>query len=194
MANPHSTDNYAVGKGVLTIAEFSGGAPGSYVDVGNVSSFEVEPSLERLPHFSARENYRLKDKNPIIESNYAVTFDADEMAASNLKRFLMGSLTQGMQVFAMTATDKEYALRFTSANPVGPQQIWDLWRMTLTPNGAVQLIGEDWMVMSFSGEGLADVANHPESPYITVDYEAGYTETSASESSSSTSSESSVSI
>ena len=28
--------------------------------------------------------------------------------------------------------------------------------MTLSPNGPVQLIGEEYMVMSFSGEGLAD--------------------------------------
>ena len=90
----------------------------------------------------------------------------------------------------MQDADKEYALRFTSDNPIGPNQIWDLWKLTLSPNGAIQLIGEEWMIMSFSGEGLADTVNHVESPYITVDYEAGYTEASASESSTSSSSSS----
>jgi hypothetical protein len=190
MANPHSTDNYAVGKGILTIAEFSGGSPGSYSDVGNCTNFEVEPTQERLPHLSNRSGFRTKDKNPIIQMEYSATFDLDEMAASNLKRYLMGTLTDGMQVLALQDADKEFALRFTSDNPVGPNQVWDLWKVTMSPNGPIQLIGDDWMVMSHACEGLSDIINHPESPYITVDYEAGYTETSASESSSSTSSSS----
>lgn len=188
MANPHNTDLYTIGKGVLTIAEFSGGSPGSYIDVGNCSSIEIEPAVERLPHFSSRQNYRLKDKNPVIESTYTVTFDLDEMAAGNLKMFLIGTLTQGYRVLALQGTDKEYALKFTSANPAGPDAVWDLWRVTLSPNGPIQLIGEEYMVMSFSGEGLADTANHSDSPYITVDYEATYTETSQSQSSLSSSS------
>ena len=192
MANPHSTDNYAIGKGVLQIAAFSGGAPGTYYDVGNCPSFEQEPSIERLPHYSSRSGFREKDKNPIIQTEYTLTFDLDEIAASNIARFMMGTLTEGMQVYGLQATDQEYAIRFTSDNPVGPEQVWDFWRCTLSPNGPVQLIGEEWMTMSFTGEGLSDVLNHPESPYFTIDYEAGYTETSASE--SSVSSESSESV
>ncbi len=185
MANPHSTDNYAIGKGVLEIAEFSGGAPGTYRNVGNCPSFEIEPSIERLPHYSSIQNFREKDKNPIIQTEYTVTFDLDEMAATNMARYMMGTLTEGMQVLGLQATDQEFALRFTSANPIGPDQVWDFWRMTLSPNGPVQLIGEEYMIMSFSGEGLADTTNQSMSPYFTVDYEADYTETSASESSQS---------
>ena len=46
MANPHSTDLYAIGKGVLQIALFSAGAPGTYQDVGNCPKFEIEPAIE----------------------------------------------------------------------------------------------------------------------------------------------------
>lgn len=183
MANPHSTDLYAVGKGILQAALFSGGAPGTYYDLGNCPKFEMEPKIERLPHYSSRTGFRTKDKNPIIQTEYSVAFDLDEIAASNMARFMMGTLTEGMQVLGLQATDQEYALRFNSDNPIGPDQVWDLWRMTLSPAGPIQLIGEEWMVMSFAGEGLADVTNHPTSPYFTVDYEAGYTEASASESS-----------
>ena len=192
MANPHSTDLYAVGKGILQIAEFSGGAPGTYQDVGNCPKFEMEPAIERLPHYSSRTGFRTKDKNPIIQTDYTVAFDLDEIAASNMAKFMMGTLTEGFQVYGLQSTNKEYALRFTSDNPVGPNQVWDLWRLTLSPAGPVQLIGEEWMVLSFSGEGLADTVNNPISPYFTVDYEAGYTEDSASE--SSVSSESSESV
>jgi hypothetical protein len=192
MANPHSTDLYAIGKGVLQIAEFSGGAPGTYTDVGNCPRFEMEPAIERLAHYSSRSGFRTKDKNPIVQTEYTVNFDLDEMAASNMAKFLMGTLTEGFEVLGLQATDKEYALRFTSDNPTGPNQVWDLWRVTLSPGGPIQLIGEDWMIMSFSGEGLADTVNNPTSPYFTVNYSDTYTETSASE--SSVSSESSESV
>ncbi len=192
MANPHNTDNYVIGKGVLQIAEFSGGAPGAYADVGNCPRFEFEPTIERLPHYSSRSGFREKDKNPIIQTEYTVAFDLDEIAASNMARFTMGTLTEGMEVFGLQATDKEYALRFTTDNPTGPNKVYDFWRLTLSPGGPVQLIGEEWMIMSFNGEGLADNTNQPDSPYFTVDYESGYTETSASE--SSVSSESSQSV
>lgn len=192
MANPHSTDNYVIGKGVLEIAEFESGAPGSYVDVGNCPSFEFEPSIERLAHYSSRSGFREKDKNPIIQTEYTVNFDLDEIAASNMAKYTMGTLTEGMEVLGLQATDKEYALRFTTDNPTGPNAVYDFYRVTLSPNGPVQLIGEEWMVMSFTGEGLADNVNQSESPYFKINYEAGYTETSASE--SSVSSESSQSL
>jgi len=193
MANPHNTGLYAIGKGILTIAEWSGGSIGSYQDVGNCPKFEMEPSIERLPHYSSRSGFRVKDKNPIIQTEYTVNFDLDEIAASNIARFMMGTLTEGMEVLGLQDTDKEYALKFTSDNPAGPDEVWDLWRVTLSPAGPIQLIGEEWMMMSFAGEGLAsEAAAHSTSPYFTVNYEAGYTEDSASE--SSVSSESSESV
>lgn len=192
MANPHNTDLYTIGKGVLQIAEWSGGAPGTYQDVGNCPRFEFEPTVERLAHYSSRSGFRTKDKNPIIQTEYTVAFDLDEIAATNFARFTMGTLTEGFEVLGLQATDKEYALRFTSDNPTGPDAVYDFWRVTLTPGGPVQLIGEEWMIMSFNGEGLADTVNNPTSPYFTINYESGYTETSASE--SSVSSESSESV
>jgi len=191
MANPHSTDNYVIGKGKLQIAEFVSGAPGTYVDVGNCPRFELEPALTRLPHYSSRSGYRTKDKNPITEVNYNVAFDLDEIAATNMKIFMMGTLVEGFKVYG-----QEFALRFTSDNPTGPNYVVDCWRVTLSPGGPVQLVGEDWMIMSFTGEGLADTVNQSPSPYFTIDYTTAYTETSASESSrsSSSSSESSESV
>lgn len=167
MPQPHSTNNYAIGKGILYIAEWSGGSIGDYYDVGNCTSLEVEPSIERLPHYSSRSGFRVKDKNPIIQTEYMVNFVLDEPAAVNIRRFLMGA-GSGNTVLAMMATDKEYALRFVSDNPIGPNAQWDFWKLTLSPNGSMQLIGEEYMTLSYSGEGLADTGGHPTSPYITV--------------------------
>lgn len=170
MAAPPNVDNYAIGKGVLSIATFSGGTPGAYALMGNAPSVEVEPSLERLPHYSSQADFRLKDANPIIQTEYTVNFDLDEIAAPNLNKFLLGTFISGTTIRMLQGTNLEYALRFRADNPTGPNQRWDFWKGSLSPNGPMQLIGEEWMVMSFTFEGLADVANHSLSPYADIVY------------------------
>jgi hypothetical protein len=138
--------------------------------MGNCPSVEVEPTLERLPHYSSRAGLRNKDKNPVIQAEYALNITCDEIAAVNLNRFLLGTMSGSNVVKAMQDMDAEYKVRFESDNPIGPNQKWKFHRVTLGPGGALSLIGEEWMAMSFNGEGLADVANNPTSPYFTVTY------------------------
>jgi hypothetical protein len=174
MPTPANTENYAIGKGILYIGEWSGNTPptdpAGYEDMGNCTSIEVEPTIERLPHYSSRAGFRTKDKNPITQTEYMVRFDLDEIAAANLNKFLLGTLSGNNVIQGLQGSNKEFALKFVSDNPLGPNQTWRFWKATLTPNGAMQLIGEEWMVMSFSAEGLADVANQAASPYFTVTY------------------------
>lgn len=170
MATPPSVDNYVIGKGKLSIAEFVGSTPGSYAFMGNAPSVEVEPTIERLPHYSSQQDFRLKDANPVIQTEYVVNFDVDEIAAPNLNKFLLGTLIGGNTIRMLQGTSKQYALRFRSDNPIGPNQRWDFWKGTLSPNGPMQLIGEEWMVMSYTFEGLADKVNHSASPYADVTY------------------------
>ena len=165
---PSTVQNLAIGKGILSIAEWAGGAIGSYFDMGNCNSIEIEPVIERLPHYSSRSGFRQKDKNPIIQTEYNLSFVAEEMAAVNLNRFLLGTLSGKTTILGLQGTNVEYAVRFVSDNPIGPNQTWDFWKLTLSPNGALQLIGEEWMSMSFTGEGLADTGGHATSPYFTV--------------------------
>jgi len=171
---PHSTSLYVPsGKGKLYIATWSGTTPptwpGGYTDIGNCPSLEIEPLLERRPHYSSREGMKTKDLNPIVQTEYAVNFDLDEMAASNLAVFFSGNLDAATRIIpALTQSDKEYALKFVSNNPIGPNQEWLLWRVTLSPSGPMQLIGDEYLVMSFAGEGLSDTANNPTSPYFNI--------------------------
>lgn len=170
MPDPHSVLNYTIGKGILSIGEWNGATPpSSYEDMGNCSSIEMTPTVERLPHYSSRASFKTKDKNPVIQQEYSLTFVADEMAAKNLNRFLLGTRTNNV-IAGLQNTDQEYAIKFVSNNPLGPNQTWEFWKATLAPNGALQLIGDEWMSMTFLAEGLADTANHASSPYFTVTY------------------------
>lgn len=164
----HSTDNYTIGKGILWLATYTSGVIGSYEDIGNAPSIEVEPLIERLPHYSSRTGYRTKDKNPIIQTEYMLRFDLDEPGAINLTRFLMGTRS-GVNILGLMATDAEYSLKFVSDNPTGPNATWYFWRVTIKPAGPMALISEEWSTMSFECEGLADTTGHATSPYITVE-------------------------
>lgn len=173
MTDPHSTTLYApAGRGILYIANWSGSTPpvdpGDYIDVGNCPSFEVEPTRETRPHYSSRSGLRTRDLNPTVQTEYNINFDLDELAAANLARFFMGAVDATKTIAALQSADAEYALKFISDNPIGPNQIFYFWRVTLGPNGPLQLIGDDYLVMSFAGEGLADVANHADSPYFDI--------------------------
>jgi len=173
MTEPHSTDLYIpAGKGILYIAEWSGITPpsaGAYTDIGNCPSLEVEPKQERKPHYSSRTGLKMKDLNPVVQTEYAINFDLDEFAAVNLNRFFAGTYSSATGIIAaLTNSDKEYALKFVSDNPIGPNQTYSFWRVTLMPSGSLQLIGDDYMAMSFSGEGLADIANHASTPYFDI--------------------------
>lgn len=175
MTEPHSTSLYApAGRGILYIAAWSGTTPpgdDDYVEIGNCPSFECEPAQERRPHYSSRSGLRTKDLNPVVQLDYTLSFDCDEMGAANIAKFFLGTLNNTTKrITAMTNYDQEYALKFVSDNPIGPNQTYYFHRVTLGPAGPLQLIGDEYLVMSFTGEGLSDVANHADSPYFNITY------------------------
>lgn len=166
-----NTTLYTLGKGVLEIAIWSGAAPGAYSDVGNCPSMNVLVDEEVLEHFSSRSGAKVKDKEVTLEVGYSGEFDLDEISVANLKMFLRGTLSAtGHKIHAAQALTLEYALKFTSDNAAGPNEIWEFWKAKIKPRGAFSLIGDDWSTLQFAVEGLADTANHATSPYFDVTY------------------------
>jgi len=174
-----STANYSLGRGVLSINEWSGTTPpgGAYTDLGNAAEVEVEVSEEVLDHFTTRSGIKRVDKRVTLQAGYTVNFILDEIAVANLCYYLKGTMSGSNIIQANTQLDLEVALRFVSANPVGPDEQWDFWRCQLTPNGAMPLISDDWQALPFTATGLDDTTNHADSPYFTVTYETTTTTT-----------------
>ena len=165
---PHNTDLYTIGKGILWIKDFGAG-DGEYLDMGNAPGVEIEPIIERLPHYSSRSGYKTKDKNPSISTEYTLSLTLDEISSRSLNLYLMGSIDAGLiNISALQAADSEYTIKFVEDNPTGPCKIWYFHRVTISPSGAMALIGDDWSTMGLECEGLSDVANNPTSPYISV--------------------------
>lgn len=174
MTEAHNTGLYTPsGRGILYIAPWTNTTPPTYPDdyyeVGNCPSFEVEPVRETRPHYSSREGVRLKDLNPTTTLEYMITFECDEISSKNLNKFFMGSHNTSTGIISgLQNVEQEYGLVFVSNNPIGPNQVFYFHRVTIGPNGPLQLIGDEYLSMTFSAEGLADTANNPTSPYFTI--------------------------
>lgn len=169
----HSTTLYTLGRGILSMGEWSGDTPpagGAYYDVGNCPKFDVEVTEEVLDHFAYRSGTRTKDKSISLESGYTLSFDLDELSVKNLKNLIKGTLTGTNVLHANQNLDQEFGIKFVSDNPAGPNQTWEFWKCKLSPDGAFSLIGDDWVTLSFTGEGLDDSTNHASSPFFNVTY------------------------
>ena len=166
----HNVSNYTIGKGVLYVAEWSGTTPpseGDYVDIGNCPRMEVEPKVEKLPHYSSRSEFKQKDLDPVIQTECTITFDLDEVSDHNLNMFVMGTRS-GSTILGLQDTSNTYAVKFVENNPVGKNRTHRFWKCSISPASAMPLISDDYKVMSYSAECLADVANNPTSPFFTI--------------------------
>jgi hypothetical protein len=179
-----NVENLTIGKGILYAALFSNGAPGTYYDLGEVPSIEMEQAITRLPYYSARSGFKTKVKNPVTMMEYTLNFVLSEFATENLEKALQATNSGGvLQMFGGTAN--EWALKFVENNPLGANRIWNFWKGTLAANGTISLISEEWRSMPMKFEGLADSVNHAASPYADVELSSSSSRSSSSSSSSS---------
>jgi len=166
----HSVDNYAIGKGVLYVAEWSGSTPPSesaYIDIGNCPKLDIEPKVEKLPHYSSRSEFKQKDLDPTIQTECTITFDLDEVSDYNLNMFMLGTRS-GSTIQGLRDTSNTYAIKFVANNPVGKNRTYRFWKCSITPASALPLITDEYEIMSYTAECLADVANNANSPFFTV--------------------------
>jgi hypothetical protein len=61
------------------------------------------------------------------------------------------------------------------------------WKVEIAPEGAFSLIGDEWMSMGFSGEGLDDSVNHPTSRFFSMRFTDALATTTSTTSSTTTS-------
>jgi hypothetical protein len=163
--------NYLISKGYIAIAKWTNGVIGSYEDVGNCPKFEMEPTEETLPHFSSRNAVKEQDQEIVIQTGCNINFSLDEIAVENLRMFLKATQVGTRILYGNMNTNQLYAIKFYPTNDVGPSVTYEFWKVKITPNGALSLIGDEYTVMSFSGKVLAERAGHATSPFFTATYD-----------------------
>lgn len=174
---PPNVLNYMVGKGILSIALWSGGVVGAYADVGNCPRFEFEMTEQAIEHFASRSGTKEQDLELVVQTGYNVNFTLDEISVENLRMFMKASQPSARVLYANQNTNQYYALKFDADNAYGPTYVVEFWKCKLTPNGAFSLIGDDWTTLSFTGKGLSDRANHATSPFFTFTFDTSTTTT-----------------
>jgi hypothetical protein len=167
MAHP-STDYMTLGRGIISIAEFSGGAPGAYADVGNCPRFDVTLTKEQLEHQSSRSGLKTKDLVITLSVGYSLEFELDEISQANMAKFFSGTIV-GPRIRGLMDTDKDYAIKFVTADPRGLRNFtYEFHKVKLSPTSAFALIGDDWSKLGFKAEGQSDTVNHADSPYFDI--------------------------
>lgn len=176
--NSPDTDNYQVGKGVVS---FQPNGTGDFIDLGNCTVFEYTPSIEKLEHFSSRAGIKTKDKSVVISRGGALKITMEEITARNLSMLLMGDVDSGADggptVSIFTADTITGALKFVATNDIGPRWNFDFYRVEFSPSGSFNPISDEWNSIEVTGEvltgdggefdglvGVAQLTNNTEYP------------------------------
>lgn len=150
-----NTGNYRVGKGALW---FKREGAGDYSHMGNATSFEFTPEVEKLDHFSSMEGVKEKDASVVLSRGGTIKIVLDEWTPSNMALALLGDVDEaavGGPTVEILATDAvEGALKFLSNNDVGPR--WNAFyhRVSFVPSAALNPISDEWGQIELDGESL----------------------------------------
>lgn len=119
-------------------------------------------------------------KNSAETVTYALTTDYLVDAVTGRLYFVTGGAITAAQVlhvaYAYAAVSKDKvqqgtvntitgSIRFIGRPAAGPQWEIQLWRVTITPDGAVAFLGDDYGEMPLKARVLADTTNHATEPY-----------------------------
>ena len=178
MPESPSTELLTLGKGVISVAEWSDGSPGAWRDVGEAPEFNVEVTAEMLDYLSNRSGSGTLVKQGLLTRGYTINFSLSEIGLKNLEMYLMGTKS-GNTIHGLTinGAKKEFAIKFVQNNPEGQNGTWEFWKAKIRPNGAAQLIGQEWMTLPHVAQGLADTVNHSDTDSDSVFFDARYSTT-----------------
>lgn len=166
-----STTNYTLGKGMLYLARYSEDAAVTEADfkaMGNCPTLTVAVNQEKLEHYSSMGGVNKKDAETTTTLGYTLSPTTDEITNDNLAIFFQGQMLPNGKIKGLADTNQEFALRFVTDNPMGPNRVWDFHRVKLAGNGDAALIGSEWMQLGLTGEGLADDKWHADSTFFDI--------------------------
>ncbi|MCK9597689.1 MAG: hypothetical protein M0R06_01535 [Sphaerochaeta sp.] len=166
MTQAHSTDLYTLGKGIMKFDRWdSSGLPTGLRDVGNATSFTLQPTEETLEHYSEREGVKTLDKEVTLTRKLNGKFTLDEYDKDNLAMALMADELGDGSLALMQVSNVQGELDFVMTNEVGAKYHVQLWSVKLKTTTELGLISDDWGKIDFEFTVQNDAANHPTSPY-----------------------------
>lgn len=150
-----NVDNLQVGKGIVSFKK-TGAA--TFRDLGNVTSLIITPDMTTLEHFSSRLGVKTKDLTVILEKKGTVKMVMEEFTAHNLAIMVLGSVDEdavgGPEVQIFDSTEVTGELKFVGTNDIGPKITIDLYNVSFSPSGDLQMISDEWNNMEVTADML----------------------------------------
>lgn len=160
MSNPTllspNADNIQVGKGIVS---FKKNGDSTFVDLGNVSALTITPTVTTLEHFTSRLGTKKKDLMIVLEQKCEAKITMEEMTAYNLSLLLYGDVDTAaaggptVEIFGESQIFGE--LKFVGTNDVGPRMTVDLFNVSFTPQGDLNMISDEFNKMEVQADVLA---------------------------------------
>lgn len=153
-----NVENYVVGKGKVYFRPE--GATGDVLDyrVGNVTEFELSPTIETLDHFDQQSGVRSKDKSVVLEKGMTARMIMEEWTPSNLSMFLLGTPDDtnidNVTIDIFSQNSLKGHLRYVGENEIGPRWTFDLPAVEFKPEGSLNPISDEWAGIEVTGEIL----------------------------------------
>lgn len=155
-----NTGLYQIGKANVYFTK----AGGTRRHVGNVDTASIQIESDKLDHFSSMQGIKKKDKSATLSTTCTLKLSLQEISAPNLSLALLGdteaadSSTEGdgnksFNIGSVESTSGR--IEIIGSNDVGPKWTYDLYNATITPDDAVDLIGEDWAHLAVTCDCLA---------------------------------------
>ena len=160
MSNPTEVSpnvaNLQVGKGIVS---FMKEGDSVYRDLGNCTSFVITPNAETLEHFTSRMGTKKRDVLIVIQQTMDLKLVMEEFTAQNLAMMVYGSVdlaaVGGPEVEIFGTSVVKGAFKFVGTNDVGPKININLFNVSLTPDGDLEMISDEWNNMELLGAVLA---------------------------------------
>lgn len=147
----------------------------SWVDVGNVTGFDVTPNPEVKEHYSSRTGTRELDKIAIVSKKAEFTMGLEEVTLDNLTIATLGLDTTAGDIEFMGATSVERQLKFDGTNNFGARVEIILPHVFLLCKDKISFIGADWTNLTITGSILRQNVGDQSSAFGTIAFLDGAT-------------------
>lgn len=140
-----NTGNIRVGKGSLW---FMKDGEEDYRHMGNATSVEQTPEIEKLEHFSSMSGTKEKDLVVVLSRGGKMKIILEEWTPDNLSLALLGEVDEGASggptVEMLSSDTVNGALKFLSDNDVGPRWNAYWFNVSFIPSAALNPISDEF--------------------------------------------------
>ena len=173
--------NLTVPRGKVLFARYLPGTqiPGPFKELGNTPEFTMSRETAKLSHYSSQAGMKVLDEELTTDSKLTGSLNTDDMRATNVALWFMGTVSTLTQASIAATTQTETVdkgdiiqLGRTTLNPAGARKV-TVTTVTSNPTGTTYVAGTDYLVHAELGlvEILA-TGNIPNAAAIIINYTA----------------------